>query len=66
MIFCVFGFANVIIQINNEYNVVLAVGCPYIVNPMIWLKKSLAFSQMITHKMLKYVKFGRNCYGPSD
>jgi len=37
-------------------NVALAIGCPYIMNPMIWLRKSLAFSQMIAHKMLKYVK----------
>jgi hypothetical protein len=47
-------------------NVALAMGHSYIVNPMIWLRKSLAFSQMITHIMLKYVKFGRNYYGPSD
>jgi hypothetical protein len=47
-------------------NVAFAMCRPYIVNPMIWLKKSLAFSQMIAHKMLEYVKFGKNCYGPSD
>jgi hypothetical protein len=47
-------------------NVALAMGHLYIVNPMICLRKSLAFSQMIAHRMLKYVKFGRNYYGPSD
>ncbi len=40
-------------------NVILAMGLPYTMNPMIQLWKSLASSQAIAHKMLEYVKLAK-------
>ncbi len=51
VIYCVFGFANIILQVNNEKKWYISRGSSLTMNFMIWIWKSLVFSQVIAHKM---------------
>jgi len=50
---------HVILEVKIKNNDASTMGPPYIVNPMTWLWKSLDFSQVITHKMTKYLKLAK-------
>jgi hypothetical protein len=47
---------HVILEVKMKNNDASTMGLPYIVNPMTWLWRSLDFSQVIAHKMTKYLK----------